>query len=275
MKRNISILGICAILVVEGCDTIVQPGEMPYEKKLVISALLQAGKPVDQILIGKTMPPNQGYIPSQAAVTNANGSIVVDGNVHALIYSGYYQPSGTITGFGVYKTQSLVPEPGKTYSLTVEAEGLQATSSTLVPPIADIDTLIVVTVFKYGAAQYYLGVQLKQQSGATYAIGYSFSPSVTQAIDQLPGLLMKSTVGSLLREDMSVGGWRPDLPDSLTAVIFSYDEQYYDYYSAHQYGSGPGGIFGQPFGQENWNIHGGGIGLFIGATVTRQRVASQ
>ncbi len=263
-----------AILVVEGCDTYVQPGDMPYEKKLVISALLQAGKPADQILIGKTMPPNQNYVPSQAAVTNANGLIAVDGNVHALIFSGYYQPYGTATGLALYRTQNLIPEPGKTYSLTVEAEGLRATSTTFVPFTAEIDSLPVWTAYEYGTAVHYLGFVFKQQAGVAYAMDYSFSPSVTRDIIDPPYLLIKSTVGSAILNGIPVGGWRPDLADSLTAVILSYDEQYYDYYTTYQNGSG-GGDFMQSLAPVKWNIHGDGIGLFIGVTVTQRRVASQ
>ncbi len=275
MKLILSIIGIIAVLIAQGCDTYVQPGDLPYEKKLVISALLQAGKPVNQILIGKTLPPDQNYIVSQAAVTNANAFISVESDTYPLIFDGNYQLNGMATGFAIYRAQGLIPEPGKTYSITVEAEGLRATSSTTVPPTADIDSLTVWPSYQYGAAQYWLHYWIKQQPGVTYAIGYSFSPSVVQDIVDPPTNVMKSAVGSVIDHWISVGGWRPDLSDSLAVVIFSYDDQFYDYYLSYQNYAGPSSIFGQSNGRLHWNVHGDGIGLFIGATVTRQRVASQ
>ncbi|HTP14011.1 MAG TPA: hypothetical protein VMM37_10295, partial [Bacteroidota bacterium] len=99
--------------------------------------------------------------------------------------------------------------------------------------------------------------------------------SVVQDTVEPTGHFVKYAVGSLIMSEFTVGGWRPDLPDSLTAVIFSYDEQFYDYYHSASNMDGPGALSGQTYGSFHWNVHGDGIGLFIGETVTQQRVASR
>lgn len=270
MAFRVIFTGMLVAVIVGGCETIVQPEEMTYDRKLVISAVLESGKSIDQILIGKTLPPNQPYIPANAAVTDADGSISVDGTAHALIFDGYYQPYGSVRGFGVYRTQFFFAEPGKVYTIDVKAEGLHATATTFVPAPAVVDSLVLSSVTVSGTVQYLLDGQIVQQPGVVYSPAYSYAPSADFAVREPVFGVGKSSPGYHMRFRIPVYGLQPSLHDSLTAVITSYDESYLDYYATRFNGNATTDDLGQSLSTVKWNVQGDGIGLFIGATITKR-----
>ena len=272
MKLNSFLVGVVLVLPILGCDKIVEPEEMTYDKKLVISAVLDAGKPIDQVLIGKTLPPDKPYIPLQAAVTSANCSISVDGASYTLTFVGIHDTYGQVNGMAVYSAQSLVAEPGKVYTIDVQTEGLHATATTLVPAPPVLDSIVLSNVIVSGTNYVVLDGQIAQQSGVVYSPAYSYTPSADVPVQNPVFGVGKSSPGYRMRFRIPVYGFEPSLHDSLTAVITSYDESYLDYFATRFNGYGSTSDLSQSLAPVKWNVHGDGIGLFIGAIVTKWKV---
>jgi hypothetical protein len=173
------------------CATIVSdPGELPYDEKIVVEAFLQAGTPLNNVAVSRTVPPLTKVAEySQFFITDADVEITVDGRSYKATpridslrqtsitgfntqTSSYITQTSTSAYRSVYGVAGLVVQAGKTYTLTVRWRGKTATAQTRIPAVPVLqDSLRCVAKFDT-VTQVYAGrtsrlVQISYQLAST------------------------------------------------------------------------------------------------------------
>jgi Domain of unknown function (DUF4249) len=146
-------LSLCALytasLVLHSCNaTVIDGATLPAQEQIVVSGILVAGQAVRNIEITRTIPPLDTFRVSKTLINDAQVTITVDGRTIPLTLQ---TPTGRvpldssgrpIAGFDVeaskYEAPTLIPEGGKTYTLTINWNGKRATATTLVPLPPDV-----------------------------------------------------------------------------------------------------------------------------------------
>ena len=263
-SSGLLILLLCCILA--GCETVTDPGDIPYVERLVVEATLDDGAPIDDIRITRTMPLDRKYDREAAIVRDVNGFVEVDGTRHNLQYDA---------ARGVY-TVPLTATRGKEYRLTAEWNGRKATARTTVPIPPIIDSISADTMAFYDPGMvFYTSLDIlftPIDRRAVYGIG------IRTVMDGYPMTVLHLGYGEpifRLRDTNDQGKilyhyGRTDSPynygisggrGTTVATVYAFDEQFFDYYSS-RYRSDD-----ISFSQEEdirWNIEGDGIGLFMG-----------
>lgn len=141
------VLCLCAIgtlsALLQSCNsTVINGATLPADEKIVISGVLVAGQPVRNIEITRTIPPLDTFLVSKTLVKDAQVTLTVDGRTIPLtLQTPGRVPLDTagkpIAGFDVepskYEAPTLIPEGGKSYLLSVQWNGKEATATALVP----------------------------------------------------------------------------------------------------------------------------------------------
>jgi hypothetical protein len=99
--------------------------ENEYRNEIVVTGYLIAGKPIDSIVVSRTMPIDQQYTSAAAAITNA---IVV------ITTNGIHDTLRTITGKPGHYFSPQIIQPKQKYSLFVKVpDGREIRGTTIVP----------------------------------------------------------------------------------------------------------------------------------------------
>jgi hypothetical protein len=275
MKRlkiyfNLMILTI--IVLLSGCEQTVENPELPYKEQLVIRAVLEAGKPVDNIEITRTLPLLESYSIDKALVKDANAVIKVGDTTYTLIFDNYSEK---------YKCESLIPEVGKKYFLEVKSKNITATAWTIIPEQVEPDKFSYKRQFietnngewsdKFW--EYRIFAEYKPQVGASYlsASGYdndiyrNYSYEIKRSKDTMSNGKISQEIFSYTTYDTS--NFEYDIK-YYWCSIDAFDSQFYYYYITRWEGNSGDDIFGTTGLNVRGNII-GGIGVFIGTNPGR------
>jgi len=115
-------------LVLAGCDASVPD----YEPRLVVEAFLEAGRPLPEIALRRTLPTDD--VTGDDAVLDASATVSFPGQAvpFASVGAGRYRPQ---------TTPLLVP--GTTLAFAARWQGQVVSASTTVPPVLDLDSVRV------------------------------------------------------------------------------------------------------------------------------------
>jgi Domain of unknown function (DUF4249) len=126
MRRNFALL---LLMAVASCTAVT---ESTFTPQIVVQGYLYANEPLDSIVVRQTIPIGSSTgneFVSGAVVTITNGD-----SIYALREHSMFEP-------GRYSSDSIIIiQPGKTYSLRIEALGQIATASTTVPLAIHLDS---------------------------------------------------------------------------------------------------------------------------------------
>jgi len=270
-KINLTFTAIFTMLLI-ACEQTVENPELPYKEQLVIRIVLNAGLPVEDIEITKTLPPLENYDYDSALVKDAEAVIKSDGVAYPLIYDPAYQK---------YYAENLIPEPGKKYTLEVKSKKMLATASTIIPEPVEIDTFYYefseqVDDWGYKSWQYIVYAEFKPYSGFVY-IGSSyeengfdqyFTDEIFRSRDTLKNGKISQQI--LYYYPYDTTNFKERI-NNYTAEIYAFDQQFYNYFITQWEGGSGDDIFGTTGVNVRGNIK-GGIGLFIGTAVTRKKI---
>ncbi len=129
MHRLLSIVLPCMFaLTLIGCEEVVNV-DLPYDKRIVVNAFLGRGS--DTIVwLSQTLPVDAAVSVESASLRNATVTIEVDGQVVQC------PPVDTLPGG--YALPRLTSWAGKSATLRVKAQGMDAVARTTVPPMPEI-----------------------------------------------------------------------------------------------------------------------------------------
>jgi hypothetical protein len=276
---------IVVMVLLIGCEEIVPVDDATSVERLVIRGVLDSGKPISNLYIGRTLPLQGTHGGGEGFVTDAHATIVHRGETFVL----QHRDSGK------YANADLVVASGEEYQLRVEWNGLRASASTRVPFAVSISESVsfrrTVITYPYGTSY-------------SYAMEHSFVPRVSEVyglrwtyIDTSTGffrfaegrsisisLLRNQDRGSNERLLLTAEGYintldgrrEPQLLlDTLTAYVYTFDEPFYDYFVSSPNHTGKNELdlaLGTRFPGIRWNVSGTAIGMFIGRAVTKQRI---
>ncbi|MEX1140393.1 MAG: DUF4249 family protein [Bacteroidota bacterium] len=146
MRKFITNLFVAISLMAIGCTKIVDPGEIPHDRRLVIRGIMEVGKPVDEIYIGRTLALHEQFSPEKAAVEDAIASIESNGIVYPLRYRGVVVDSLSYPRYhyGLYAADSLSVQSGRQFRLSVQWNDLNAFATASTPPVPVIDSIQII-----------------------------------------------------------------------------------------------------------------------------------
>lgn len=276
MKK--AILLILLSLAVYSCEEVIENPSLPYKEQLVICGVLEAGKPVSQIRITRTLPPLDRYQKDKALITDATAYIEYNGARYNLEYD-------SMSDF--YYNNELTPVIGGVYRIFVSAGSLSADATTTVPDTVLIESFQLKRIIDYdqysGENWYYqVHTLFKPAPGAVFTgltYQYSGEPNSSyvdfafRASDTL-----KSGRVSYPVIDMGFT-WYTDSTEYINLInsmnydchIISWDEPFYDYFITRYEGSSDDEIFGTSGINIRGNIN-GGLGIFTGKSRTVKKI---
>lgn len=250
-----------------GCEEIVDdPGALPYEEKLVVRGVLEAGEPLDSISITRTLPPLEYYSDEKAWV---HGALVV---LHHNGRTDTLQDRGR----GLYYKPGIAVEAGDVYELTVQWNNKRAEAVTRVPHppvVTSVDHRLEKN--RWGTNVHILEATVQPRTGEVYGSTFEYRYSnIPTYVSRYPYLDVLRTA-----QDTSAAGvvtvysefyaYGSDLYEFFL-LVHAYDEPYYHYH--YSYRGDNDDPFGQPGQNIQWNVRGDAIGMFIGMA-TSPRIA--
>ena len=278
MKKFFIVLFALSTLCAAGCnpeeffDREVDAYGLQYIERMVVEGMLVDGRTVDSIKFSRTLPLTEKYTWQKAMLTTVTAEIRVDGATYPLRHIGN----------GKYDVPGLLPQSGKTYSLTAEWNGMKISATTMVPVPATIDTVILdkrrytwspdyeyyyaTILFRPVDANVYRTATLRPYNFDRDTISQQFGPYdyVAQRKDTTDD--GRVHIGEALH--MIYDTTRMNRYNFL---LTSLDNQYYDFFmtfSKYQ-GDNP---FGNGMQLIHWNVKGDGMGLFIGTSSSRKTI---
>ena len=271
--RTLSPVMLLALLA--SCDEIVDPSDAPYVERLVVRGVLSPGDTSVDIQISRTIPVTEPYFVSDRYPDDVRAEIVVDGETYPLVYR---EPGPGMAP--VYHAPGLIPASGKEYRLIAEWNGKTATASTTVPypvTIEDVDTRISSDTSGSSVTWYFRVVgRFRPIGDQVYSGGIVLTDSTGRSLLNLecdPLLSIDETHGGGHIEyycSTGYGGSRFDTNGKVTAILFSFDQQYDAFrrtFTRHRFDMA--GIENVGAEQVTWNVKGDAIGMFIGRAETR------
>lgn len=254
MRIVIVILLIVCSLFFGGCENTVEEELFPFETKIVIRGVIEPGKPVTNIYIGRTIPISEKFVSAFADVSDAAATILFDGRFYPLRH----------TANGLYRNDTLPVLPGKTYQLIVQVENKLATAETTVPLLGPLvkPGLRVINVDNKNRTYVECPVipQLDEVFTATWVVFYASGQVSTEAVVLAP-VKRKAAFGqTMVSTDLVPVHYNFE---SLGMRLFVYDAQFYPYYFSQGSDRTSDLVFGQPQTNIVWNVQADGIGMFI------------
>lgn len=284
------------MLMTSCITTLTEPLALSFEEKLVIRGVIEAGKPIGNIAISKSLPALNALSDSSGAVYDAVGTLSVNGRTFPLRLQ-----NRTTSGASLYTALNngvpIIAESGSQYTLSVQWNGksaeaqtgvpaapnlqsvrllrreiLSLTSATIIPGTQPVtttrrDTLYgaEITILPLAETAYRASIYLADVQGnpltESYDGGLAFSTNATNIPSNLVSGLLPLQTQALSRS----------MPVGYTATVTAFDKAYYTYALTRSRGQQTSNLFGGTNGENVlWNVKGDGIGLFIGvATVQR------
>ncbi len=299
-----------------GCVDVVNTDGFPFDKRLVVNGFLRPGVSVRNILIGQSVSPADTFYVGKTRIFDADVSISVDGRTYplrlqpdslAILQALGFNPYGTLEDQPTYyHAPELIVQAGKTYTLNVKWQGLQATATTIIPPAPEVLTSNPVfsgvrvdsarrTISENGVVRQYMqyrydGEIVFRAKPSPQIYWRLESPALLQAQNLQPLSLPLAGLGYTVSQNTPIGNNEIEVrtnsfvllpvPPSVTSLknlafrgtVFGYDEAYVRYLQTSGRGFGGTGLFGASGQNPTWNVQGQGVGLFIGqstaATIT-------
>lgn len=139
--RLVLLLFCSFVLTLQGCEINVPLSDvdLPNNEKIMVNAAVIAGQPLRNVQITRSISPSDTFSLAKINISDADVRIVVDGREVRLRLQGAVDSvrlptSGRlIPGPTSYEAPELIPQAGRTYSLTVRWKGLTAQAQTFVP----------------------------------------------------------------------------------------------------------------------------------------------
>lgn len=279
MKRSHGCVIVCIFLAVSaGCFKAVDPVDLPFEERLVIRGILEPGKPVDDIYIGRTLPISESYSQEKAAITDAVAYIRRGNDLHPLRYRGPVLDSSFFpVGYqvGLYAADSLIIESEREYEIVVRWKTLTASGKATIPPLPVIDSI---QVSVDGPGEYGNGiVHISAFFEARASIGYSSSSDfyryrddVSLGQDLFQALATEQTV---VTTTFSVYLKGTLVEDSTDFLLVAHEPAFFKYLASGGLERQPDDIFlPTKILVPEWNVIGDGVGIFFGRARTVKKV---
>ncbi len=277
VRQSIPMLVLMVAFVLNGCETSVTDTTivLPYQEEIVVQGLITAGKPVENILIQRTLPPLQKWTIAEAEIRDAVATIRSGDRVWPLRY----------VQFGIYTVDSLIPEAGKTYQIEVQWKGKTVTATTVIPEVPVLDSITLKRDVGGCFTQYDTAIVVYAHPhpepnvvyrAATYGrsdfdrdtVLYLLQPSYQVFRGKDTDGTGKLSIEALYRCYFEQG---PNAePDTVYVEVTGYEPAFYDYYNSKD-NNGGGPFEGDPSAIK-WNVTGDGFGFFFGQAVIRQQV---
>jgi hypothetical protein len=279
-------------MALAACEQVVDPVGIPYVERIVVRGIVETGRVIDSIQIMRTLPINEVYSIEKAAIKNAvvtvrSGSGAV--GEFQYIGAGRYGQRGA--------GDKLVAVAGETYTLNVEwpDKGKRVTATTVAPAPVSIDSLglVALPMNEWGGVDTVLEATFAPQGNQVYGIThktlvergnpndpsdrYYYEASLSYSTERIARRRDTSDDGRIrLRTRYPVwygGDGAGGKGDTLFAVLYTFDPQFYDYYqtfnSSQDFEGGPFSSGGETIA---WNVSGDGIGMFIGRARVERRI---
>lgn len=259
MKKNLFILILFSIFFLNSCEQPLEEEDFPYEQKLVIRGLLEENKLINNIYIGRTLPVAVPFSEDFARITDAVGAVISEGIFFPLRHLGN----------GIYTTDSLIAQRGKTYSLVVQWQDKVASAETVVPIPGSIVSFGVSSINENGQSVNVLEGTVMPFANESYAATWvlvGFNGIISRESDSFAQVTKSSNQATSVRTVEIPGNILNSGTGSVGIRFYIYDSSFYDYFVSHGTNQIPDAIFGQPGSNVKWNIIGDGIGMFIGRT---------
>jgi hypothetical protein len=264
------------------CETVVEPVGLPYVERLVVRGVVESGSSLDSIRITRTLPLTEEYSGEKAAVADAEVTVRVGGQSYQLQHIGR----------GYYGNRAIVPQAGERYTLDIAWHGKHVTATTTTPfPVAIDSAAVVATPTSgQGGGDSLLEAYFRPHGDQVYALAmkrsYYYIPygdtikvhvysEIGIELGERIGRRGDTTEGGTIR--LGTGFWvdrggEVSGPDTLTALLYTYDEPFYDYYQTFHGDDHNDGPFATGGETVAWNVEGDGIGMFIGRAVSQRQV---
>ncbi|MDB5033747.1 MAG: hypothetical protein JWQ98_988 [Chlorobi bacterium] len=270
ISRYIScLIPIVALAVcLAACETVSDPGDVPYRERLVVRGELQVGEKLWDVQISRTLPLTETYTKEKAAVTDATVTVEENGTPYALHYDQT----------GHYSAPELIIKSGAVYKLSIDWHGKHVTATTTAPypvPIASVE--LKELAYKYDSTYKYFAPNVVFHPVGNQVYGLSFdytslnSFSQSFSLDDYSRIMRRSDTsadGTIALLYGSSGMGVVSAGDIVTVHLLSFDTPFYDYYTTdNPYGSGDD-IFFSAGDNTRWNVQGDAVGIFIARQVT-------
>lgn len=247
----------CTLFSITGCEQVVDdPGILPYHEKLVIRGVLEAGNTGAMLTVTRTLPPLEPYTDEKAVVRGAVVILRHDG-VHDTLRD---------QGEGKYFAPNIPIQSGTLYELTVEWNGKRAFATTTIPfrpniqsvrktqsPSSRYDYFLVAALVPRPNEVYAATAEYQTPDGGTYR---------SNRIDEVKHSADTTRYGIVNIQAGNFFWYREGGTDFIR--VYAYDPAYYKYFTASDDNNDDDSPFNQPTSQNQWNIQGDGIGMFIG-----------
>jgi hypothetical protein len=276
-KRSMRLLTlVMMILGCMGCEEVVDITDATYRERLVVYGVLDAGEDTISVSFRRTLPINEVYSESKAALSDVTATITVEsaGGAHLASYTL------THIGNGNYIAPNAVLHGGNRYRLHATWRGKTVTAQTIVPRQPSVDSVGL----RAASRQY---EEMPDSMFTAYVVLRPDPQHVylltSGTVDPRTGRVhVGDTYGGapLSRVRDTADDGRLHLIDEwgfyqrrqpISAVLVSYDEQYYEFQRTY-YNGNDGGPFGSGTDTVWWTVEGDGIGLFIGRRMDTYRV---
>lgn len=276
MKSSTRLAAICLLplfLLLCSCEQTVDV-DTPYVERLVVSGVLQTGGPL-RVSISRTLPLDRPIDRSASWIGDVNASVVIDapGGTSArvpLVYSG---------DSSIYTTdQPLEVVAGNRYRLEAEWKSLRVAASTTAPFPIPIDSIWLASrehPYEEGADVYTFVVRFRPIGEQIYRLAYDLTDfggggSISFFGRDVIKRRKDTLSGGYI--DLMFEGYLEIDPKSVDAILHTFDEPYYDFYTTYYLDTFGDGAFSGGSDLTRWNVEGDGIGLFVGQATTRQAI---
>ena len=284
LKLSLSFFFFTYVLFFSACKPLAP--ELPYEEKIVIRGLLEAGQPLADVQISRTIPALEEFSYEKIFVSDAKASITVDGRSYGMELQPRTSTSATVPYRSLYQVPSLRVEAGKTYTLEVRWKNLVASAETRIPLVAELDSVGVVasivsnrlgsiiisdTVFESSAI-------IRARANEMYRVGTTLNEVASGRLVSARGFGEASLIPSVQIVSLTSNTWRYTtatlqiLSNRIQSrvLVEAYDGAFYAYYQTRSR-SGQVGLFSPGGPNISWNVKGDGIGEFAGMSVVQRR----
>ncbi|MCC6549675.1 MAG: DUF4249 family protein [Ignavibacteriaceae bacterium] len=254
-KLYLWLMLLFGIILFYGCENSVEEEDFPFEVRLVIRGILEPGKPVTNIYIGRTMPIAAQF--SQGFANLANASAVI-------LHNNTFYPLRHTTN-GLYRNDTLIISTGETYQLVVQWEDKLATAETTIPNRGIIERPVVKSAISGTGSKNYVESSVLPWTNEVYAatwVSFFSGGAVAQEDSSIASVIKRGDNGLLKVTTNQVPSNLGT--QNLGLRMYIYDAPFYDYYYSQGSNRTSDLVFGQPQNNIKWNVQADGIGMFIG-----------
>lgn len=265
MKKLNYILYFMLLLAVTSCEEVIDVDIPADENKVVVEGYVTTERDSSYVRLSRTLSFFDNTSPVPQVI---NAAVTVNNDTFYHVANGIYRPAAGYTGIA-----------GTAYNLRVLADGKLYTSTAMLDPMYQVDTLV--TVFKAkegfideGYTVKFIGRDDRPRVKYTY-FRFGFKNELeTQGKDSFEDFrVLFDNKNSVLNTpyEFELPFLRLKENDTVITIFRSVDENVYRYLLALGNRQGGGGPFSVPPANLPTNINGGGLGIFAAYDVKRFR----